>query len=519
MHALSYLVAVLTACLCCLLLHRWSERKLVKGPPSWPLIGGSLSLAANLHRFHEYVTEYCRRFKTFRVAYPGFDYYYTTDPANVEHMLKTNFHNYIKGKFSYDKQQEFFGDGIFSVDGMEWKRQRKVASYEFASKALKELCELAFRDKATKLASLLVLEAQQGRPVEMQDLALRLAFDSYCKVGFGSEMGTLQQNPSSEQLAFANAFDDCNAMVFFRYVDPLWKLKRWLMVGKEAKFAKDVATLDNIVFALIDQRRREMQEGDKNNVKFDLLSRFLALSESDPDEYTNQKIRDIILNFMIAGRDTTALTLCWFLYALCENPRVQEKLVEELYQVDSEAFATSMPDDGSFPSEEKIQSFAKLLNYDKLNKLQYLQACLQETLRLYPAVPHDVKTAAGPDTFPDGMKVHKGDAINISAYAMGRMTWLWGEDAIEFKPERFIKDGVCQQESPFKLTAFLAGPRMCLGKDFAMLQMKVTAAILLRFFKFKSIVGHKVQFRVMLTLHMSKDGLRVNVLPRSRQVT
>lgn len=507
--------ALATACMCWVfLLHRWSERELLKGPPSWPIIGAVLSNAANLHRFHDYVTEYCQKLKTFRVAYPGFDYYYTTDPANVEHMLKTNFHNYVKGSFAYDKQQEFLGDGIFSVDGEQWKQQRKIASYEFASKALKDFCEISFREIAMRLADFLVQEAQERRTVDMQDLMLRLTFDSYSKIGFGLEMSTLQKNPPAEQLAFVNAFDECNAMVFTRYIDPLWRFKRWLMVGNEAKLAKNVTTLDSIVFSFIQQRRQLMQEGLNNNhAKSDLLSKFLALSKDNPNEFTDRKIRDIILNFMIAGRDTTALTLSWFLYALCEYPCVQDKLVEELYQV--EGLSTATGNSGSFPSEEQIQGFAKLLTYDNLSQLHYLQACLQETLRLYPPVPHDFRVAVAKDIFPDGMKVRKGDCINVSPYAMGRMEWLWGKDAIEFKPERYIKEGICQLESPFKLTAFMGGPRMCLGKNFAFLQMKVTAAILLRFFKFEIVPGHKVQYRIMMTLHMSRDGLKMNVLPRS----
>eukprot|EP00250_Pteridium_aquilinum_P016970 c23387_g1_i1 orf=189-1883(+) len=508
---------ILVACTLCFgtLIHWWRERKLLKGPPSWPFVGATLSHIINRHRFHDYITDYSQRFGTFRVAYPTFNYFYTTDPANVEHMLKTNFHNYGKGKFAYEIQQEVFGDGIFSVDGMEWKQQRKIASYEFASKSLKEFCELAFREKAIKLANFLILESKEGNCVDMQDAFLRLLFDSYCRIGFGWEVATLQKAPPAEQLSFVNAFDDCNAMMFARYVDPLWKLKRWLKVGKEVKFAKDVGTLDNTVFSFIEQRRNEALKGDKISDKSDLLSRFLALSEGNSKQYTDQQIRNIILNFMVAGRDTTALTLSWFLYALCKNPSVQEKLVEELSQIEPEGFATKMPHAGSFPSESQIHSFAELLTYDKLSSLHYLQACLQETLRLYPPVPLDFRAAQKKDTYPDGMMVSEGDCVVVAMYSMGRMTSLWGEDAEVFKPDRFIKDGICVHQSPFKLPAFWAGPRACLGKDFALIQMKVTAAVLLRFFRLEIIPGHEVQYRVMLTLHMSEGGLKVHIFPRS----
>ncbi|MCO5588871.1 hypothetical protein L7F22_042831 [Adiantum nelumboides] len=503
-----------TLCLAFLVHWWWKERKQLKGPPSWPFIGATIHHILNIHRFHDYITDYSHRFGTFRVAYPSFNYLYTTNPRNVEHMLKTNFDNYGKGKFAHDVQEEVFGDGIFSVDGKEWKRQRKIASYEFASKHLKEFGELAFIENAIKLVKFLIHQCRGECTVEMQDVFLRLLFDSFCKVGFGLEMSTLQKTPPAEQLAFVNAFDYCNYMMFFRYVDPLWKFKRWLKVGKEAKLANDVATLDGIVYSFIEQRRKEVSKGDEDINRHDLLSRFLAVGEANSEQYTDRQIRDIILNFMIAGRDTTALTLSWFLYSLCENPRVQEKLVEELLQIEPEGFNARLPR-GDFPSESQIHSFAKLLTYEKLSKMPYLQACLQETLRLYPPVPLDFRVAQGRDVYPDGMVVNKGDCIVVAVYSMGRMTSLWGEDAEEFKPERFVKDGICEQPSPFKLPAFWAGPRMCLGKDFAILQMKITLAILLRFFKFEIVHGHKVQYKVMLTLHMSESGLKLNVLPRA----
>jgi cytochrome P450 len=123
--------------------------------------------------------------------------------------------------------------------------------------------------------------------------------------------------------------------------------------------------------------------------KSDLLSRFLELKKENPHEITDQKIRDIVINFLIAGRDTTALTLSWFLYSLSSRPWVQEKLIEELRSVDGSV--ADEPRDAlnsaQFPSKDRIEAFSKNLNYEKLSKLQYLHACLQETLRLYPPVP------------------------------------------------------------------------------------------------------------------------------------
>ncbi|VAH72775.1 unnamed protein product [Triticum turgidum subsp. durum] len=147
--------------------------------------------------------------------------------------------------------------------------------------------------------------------------------------------------------------------------------------------------------------------------------------------------------------------------------------------------------------------------------MHYLHAALTETLRLYPAVPVDVKCCFSDDTLPDGHAVRRGDMVNYHPYTMGRMNFLWGDDAEEFRLERWHDDdGVFVPESPYKFTAFQAGPRICLGKEFAYRQMKIFAAVLLYFFRFEmwehnSMVG----YRPMLTLKM-EGPLYVRASPR-----
>lgn len=112
------------------------------------------------------------------------------------------------------------------------------------------------------------------------------------------------------------------------------------------------------------------------NDKEDILSRFLMESKKDPTTMTDQYLRDIILNFMIAGKDTSANTLSWFFYMLCKNPLVQEKIAQEVREVIS-----------SHENESNIDEYVANLTDVTLDKMHYLHAALTETLRLYPAVP------------------------------------------------------------------------------------------------------------------------------------
>lgn len=156
------------------------------------------------------------------------------------------------------------------------------------------------------------------------------------------------------------------------------------------------------------------------------------------------------------------------------------------------------------------------MSEDALEKMQYLHAALTETLRLYPAVPVTGKLCFSDDTLPDGFSVNKGDMVCYQPYAMGRMKFIWGGDAEEYKPERWLDgDGFFRPENPFKFTAFQAGPRICLGKEFAYRQMKIFSAVLLRYFVFKLSDDKKtVNYRTMLNLHID-GGLPIHVFHRS----
>ncbi|XP_047318917.1 cytochrome P450 704C1-like [Impatiens glandulifera] len=123
-------------------------------------------------------------------------------------------------------------------------------------------------------------------------------------------------------------------------------------------------------------------------------------------------LRDIILNFMIAGKDTSANTLSWFFYLLCKNPQIQDKIEQEIKEI--------------VGWEGNVDEFIERVTEEVLQKTHYLHATLTETPRLYPAVPVDGRCADNDDILPDGYEVRKGDGVYYMAYAIGRMESIWG---------------------------------------------------------------------------------------------
>ncbi|KAJ0037906.1 hypothetical protein Pint_22804 [Pistacia integerrima] len=432
-------------------IHRWSQRN-HKGPKTWPLVGAAIEQLMNYDRMHDWLVNYLSQLRTVVVPMPFTTYTYIAHPANVEHVLKTNFANYPKGETYHSYMEVLLGDGIFNVDGELWRKQRKAASFEFASKNLKDFSTRVFREYGLKLCSILSQASCQNQEADMQELLMRMTLDSICRVGFGVEIGTLAANLPEN--SFAQAFDTANIIVTLRFIDPF-------------------------------RRKAEVEEARKNRtnkIKHDILTRFIELSEDPDSNLTDKSLRDVVLNFVIAGRDTTATTLTWAIYMVMTHSDVAEKLYLELKKFEDDQ-----------AEEEKV---------------------ITETLRLYPAVPQDPKGILEDDVLPDGTKVKAGGMVTYVPYSMGRMEYNWGPDAASFKPERWLKDGIFQNASPFKFTAFQAGPRICLGKDSAYLQMKMALAILCRFFRFSLIPDHPVKYRMMTILSM-EHGLKLKVERRS----
>ncbi|KAH7862938.1 hypothetical protein Vadar_011323 [Vaccinium darrowii] len=474
------------------------------GNPKYPPVAGTVfNLLFQFNRLYDYHAQVAKTRPTFRFLTPDQSEIHTADLRNIEHILKTKFERYTKGKEDQDKAAEFLGHGIFNVDGEKWRQQRKLASFEFSTRVLRDFSCVVFRKNAANLVTTVWEFSVANRVFDVQDLLMSFTMDSIFKVGFGVDLNCLQGS-SKEGSVILKAFDDSNALTYWRYVDPFWKLKRFFNIGSEASLKKNIKLIDDFVFSVISTKRKQLSVQQDCNDKEDILSRFLVESKKDPDGMNDKYLRDIILSFMTAGKDTSASALSWFFYMLCKNPLIQEKVAQEVKEIT-----------GSQGNGASVDDFIANVTDEVLDKMHYLHSALTETLRLFPAVPVDGRCAETDDILPDGFKLKKGDLVYYMAYAMGRMPYIWGDDAEDFRPERWLNNGIFQPESPFKFIAFHAGPRICLGKEFAYRQMKIVATALLRFFRFKlSDEMKKVTYRTMFTLHI-KEGLHLYAIPRT----
>lgn len=196
----------------------------------------------------------------------------------------------------------------------------------------------------------------------------------------------------------------------------------------------------------------------------DILGLFIKASQDQEHPMSHKYLSDVVLNLIIAGRDTTACLLSWTFYVLAKNPSVLAKLREELESVECD-------------------------DYGIMKHQPYLTGLLYEVARLYPSVPSDGKTAYEDDVLPDGTVVHRDAMVAYFPYAMGRDPDLWPEPE-QVRPERWLQDGKLRAPNQYDFPVFQAGPRICLGMNFALLEASVATAKLVQQFNFH-LISHE----------------------------
>lgn len=404
----------------------------------------------------------------------------TRDSRNVEHMLKSSFDNYPKGHVSHAALHDLLGEGIFNADGASWQAQRKTASQMFTANRFKNHIWRVVEKNCGKVLQL--FDKSQGGTIDIFNLMNRFTLDSIGEIGFGTSIGSLE-NPESP---FLESFDEGQRIMFRRLLFPVWRLLRLLGIGFERNGMHHFKRLREYSTTIVQELKGKLDTSAGDSFVG------LFMKSGNKGLATHDKfLADMVLNFLIAGRDTTAQAMSWCLFLLMQHRQVEEKLLQEI---------------SAICGEEPVQ-------YDQLREFNYLEAVLNESLRLYPSVPIDAKITANSDMLPDGTYIPKGTMLCYVAYSMGRSKQIWGDDAHEFRPERWLEMRV--PKSPYENPAFHAGPRECLGKRLAMVEMKAVMISVLRHVRLELAMqpGDVLQ-DAQMTIGMS-SGLRCRIQKRS----
>uniref|UniRef100_J3MRP1 Cytochrome P450 n=1 Tax=Oryza brachyantha TaxID=4533 RepID=J3MRP1_ORYBR len=493
-----------------------SKNRLV--PMDWPIVGVLPSFAANLHSLHDFLTAVLassgQSFAANGPAATGMRFFITCDAANVRHIFSSNHGNYPKGS-ELGEIFDVVAGSIFTVDGEPALRQRAKFKSILASPrmvaGMASCCIGKVRGGLLPLARM----ATAGTPFDMQGLIARFVFDVTAMPVFGVDPGLLRPDGMPDTHVAA-AMDTVMEVAVFRHILPVscWKAMRRLSIGLERNLTAAHTVLHGFIAEMLEARKaKETHGGDAGEQQDDQAAAPDMFSSliNDPDYNNADLLRAALINYMIAGRDTIGTTLPWFFYNVAVNPHVVSSIREELAPIVASGKAS--PANG----DDTTATFSA----EDTKPLVYLQAALLESLRLYPPGPIERKTVLTSDTMPSGDEVRAGDTVLISLYSMGRMESLWGKDCREYRPERWLSGGGRKKQLRYvpshKFLAFNSGPRICLGRDIAVVQMKTVAAAVVWNFDVEVLQGQVVQPKVSCLLQM-KNGLMVKVKKRQHNL-
>ncbi|KAK9355479.1 cytochrome P450 [Lipomyces doorenjongii] len=434
----------------------------------------SLTRSLRAHKLMEHMVDDFRKYgNTFGTTTLGRHNPWTIDPENIKAMLATKFNDFGLGTRP-DAFHPLLGEGIFTLDDEGWAHSRAMLRPQFTRQQVSDVAKL--EPHVRNLMS--CLPQSQTESCDIQELFYRMTLDSATEFLFGESVASLQvttksgdKNAGDIQVVasdagkqgFTYAFNYSQEVLAFR---ALMQSLCWLLNPKD--FREATAIVHKFVDYYVNNALEAYRDGA---AKIEEITggRYIflyALVEVTQDPKT---LRDQLLNILLAGRDTTAGLLSWTFYLLARHTGVFQKLRDEVVEVFGE--------EPNSPGKHQI-------NFETLKSATYLRYVLNEVLRLYPSVPQNNRYAVRDTVLPVGggpdgkspILIRKREKVTYSVYVMQRRKDFYGEDADEFRPERWAEG----KSWTWEYLPFNGGPRICLGQQYALTEAGYTIVRLLQ---------------------------------------
>ncbi|XP_063372165.1 cytochrome P450 4c21-like [Cydia amplana] len=441
--------------------YRWSRRRLyrlkaeIPGlPNNYPIFGHALMFIGSSEDRMSYLQEMGRwsnQYGGLSSAWLGNRLFICiTDPSAIELVSKTCL---AKDEFTLKFTRTAIGNGSIFAPVNIWHPRRKINAPFYSLKNLNRIVP-QFHTQSAIMVDLMRVEVDRG-DFSLWQYITTYTFDSVGESAIGTKLHS-QGNPGHYLL---QAIDACTHMVAKRILQP-WLhpnfVYKHMPVYKE--FQKHLEGANAFLDKTINNKRMEIKE-NKNTKKADWANFLDVIIESSggvDKGYSDMELREEIMVMMVAGSDTSATGACFTAVLLSRHPEVQERVHQELREVFSDS-------DRAVTAED-------------LPRLKYLEAVFKESLRLYPPVPIVAREVHSDLVLPSGATLVDGTSVMINIWGAHRNPAYWGDDAEEFRPERFME----ALRHPAQFVPFSYSVRNCIGQTYAMLSAKTVLANLLR---------------------------------------
>ncbi len=452
---------------------------LVPVHPGLPLVGNVLSMVRDpLGLFTKLHRDYGR---VVRISLGGRRQYLVFQPEDVKHVLQENNRNYVRSP-AFLTLKRFLGEGLLTSDGDFWRKQRRLAQPAFHRQKIALLAETMVQESASWVDELRRLDL--SHPVNISQSFMEVTMHIVCKTLFSTSVeGRLDKLSHSLELL--------NVLANKSLLSP-FKVPRTWPTPNNIRYNRSRAQVDGLIYKFIHTRK---QTGDRRD---DLLDMLLYATDEDTGEgMSEQQLRDECVTLFTAGHETTAVSMGWLTYLLAQHPDVVARL-----RAEADAVLGNVPDNNESGSLPPVAAF---------RSMPYSLQVVQEALRLYPPAWAMSRMALSDDQIGP-YRIPKGDTVIISPYLLHHDPTNW-PDPDRFDPDRFA-EGRDKDRPAYAYLPFGGGPRLCIGNQFALMEMQILLTFFIRAFDFQLVNAAAIKPKPLITLRPNRP-IQVKLTPRN----
>jgi cytochrome P450 len=441
--------------------------RLPPGPRGLPLVGSLHKLTANPLRF---ITDMAQYGDLVYARLGPSRTYFVNQPAMIEEVLMGRHRDVVKD-IATRSLMPLIGSGLLTADGEPWRKHRRLAAPPLQPKRIASYVDT-------------MVECTQRMAASFRDCEVR---------EIGADMGRLTLDIVGKTLLgfdtrreadrISAVLDDTMHYFDLEMRTPLGLLPRQVMTPARRKVREGRLELEAILLRIIARCRRGDPDASDH-----LLGRLVHARDEDGEQLSDRQLIDEALTMLLAGHETTALTLTYALYSLSEHPAALAKAQAE---VDAELGGTTA-------------------DITHVPRLRYIDAIIRETLRLYPPAYAIGREVAQPIEL-GGYEIPQGAQLFMSQCVVHRDA-RWFPEPLAFKPERWFEPSISELPR-FAYFPFGGGPRVCIGNHFALLEATLALATLLQSVELQTVPGFVFDLEPSVTLR-PKNGLRMLVRRR-----